>query len=177
MTRHYFTKAHSDDKPVKVPKKKLPPRAAYILIQTPDGMRKWNARRAAQQVGRSNGGRAIHRLGLAHRWTSEEAKAAAHKVWNTRWKMKMRIGARVGRPAKNRTRVDHQAMRELHTDSPVYGIQYVPPVQYIDRRGHVGYWITGEGDEAVQISERTALTRLGYLPSPRGFVPRKVYQP
>ena len=73
-----------------------------VLIElSPGQYRAMSSREYAMQLGRQKGGQIAQARGTAHRWTSEEARKAARKVWKTRWKMNKRIGIRLGRPAKN----------------------------------------------------------------------------
>lgn len=153
------------------PKRRKPaplPLPNYIVVPKPDGkgVHHINGTFAARQIGRSKGANRLHELGLAHRWTSEEARKVAKKLWSTRWRMNKHIKKRIGRPSKHRAPINHANMRARYTDNPECGIHYA---------AHSGRWLSGVGDDAREISERTALIRLGYLPSShsrQGYVPR-----
>ncbi len=147
-----------------------PPIPNYIVVPKADGgVLHVNGTRAAQQIGRSRGATRLHELGLAHRWTPDEARKVANKLWRTRWRMNGHIKARIGRPTKHRPAIDHVLMRERYNDNPEGGIHYLANVW------GGGQWFRGLGDDAREISERTALIALGHLPprhSKQGFVPR-----
>ena len=101
MTRHYFGKAIA---PAPKPARKPRPnhKGKMVLIELgPGQFRAMSSREYAMQLGRQKGGQTAQARGTAHRWTSEEARKAAQKVWKTRWRMNRKIGIRLGRPARN----------------------------------------------------------------------------
>jgi hypothetical protein len=137
-------------------------RPSYRVVRLPNGQtRKMGTAKVAQQMGRSKGGEVVQAAGKAHRWTSTTARDAALRMWRLN-PVNKRIGVRLGRPAKNRPAVDHAAIRQ----------------QYLNGSGPITFdgirWFVRAIGTTRGISERAALIRLGYLPNPRGFVPRVV---
>lgn len=67
----------------------------------PDGStRITSAGKWAHLQGSIKGATRLHALGLAHRWTSAEASAAATKGWQKKGRFVKRIGRRIGRASK-----------------------------------------------------------------------------
>lgn len=171
MTRRYFTKAHSQDRPVKPPKPPPPP--AFEIHRLPDGrVRRYHSTWLARRRGQSRGGLAIARLGLAHRWTRETARKAALKRWRTRNRLNKQLGIRVGLSPKTRERVHRAQLRlkyGLQTGKMRLGIYY----DYMDPAG----WYRLSSDGSIRpLSERWALTYLGHLGKQTGRVPREVLE-
>jgi len=119
-------------------------------------------------MARSKGGRTAQAKGTAHRWTSETARKAAKKLWATRWRKVN--GMRIGVPAKKRASVDRQALRERYKNgrTETSAITYEGFIE----GGHV--WAECDGVSIRPISERTALRKLGHLPSPTPAIPLRV---
>lgn len=172
MTRKYFTKAHSQDRPIKPPKPPPPP--AFEIHRLPDGrVRRYHSTWLARRRGQSRGGLAIARLGLAHRWTSETARKAALKRWCTRNRLNKQLGIRVGLSPRIRPRVDRAALREYYRTHCVLGIAY-NATYHDDGRGR---WQRLLPDGSIRpLSERWALTYLGHLGKQTGRVPREVLE-
>jgi hypothetical protein len=163
-TRQFFRKAHLLDKQPKQPRPNHYAKRVQVTFQGDPQSKLMSSREAALRVGRSKGGYSLHAKGKAHKWTSETARKAAKKLWRTRWRA-MRAGGktigspiRIGRPAMKRAAVDHQAMRVKYAFNIAAPGQ---PSAWYDPFGHT-WW-----DRGQQISERTALRRLGHLPYPR----------
>src|SRR3990167_3878521 len=169
-TRHYFPKAIAP-----------PPRKRRIRPQH-DGVtvrvlvrgqsRLVSSRYAAQQMGRSKGGRRAQQLGAGHRWTPDTARQAALKGWATRRRPSAyREGVRIGGPARYRPRVVRVPIREQYARHQGAGVGY-------DREQ--GQWyVRDEAGGTRRLSERYALIRLGMLPPAkrlRGLVPEQVLQ-
>lgn len=111
---------------------------------------------AARQLGRSKGGQAVQAAGKAHRFTSETARAAAVKSWARKGR-KTKSGRRIGRPSKYQPQLDREAIRVKHAS----------PARVWCREG---VWVHIDR----VISERQALSLLGYIKSPHGYIPEKV---
>lgn len=137
-TRHYFRKgvfARATEKPL--PKQFYAHKGRVCLAKGFDGKRTaggdkirkqyMSTRDAHHRIGTSKGGQTTQDKGLAHRWTSEEAQAAALKAWATRWRKGPR-GFRLGRRLKNSRylrEAERVAIRSAHT-SWVRGVRYDP---------------------------------------------------
>lgn len=169
-TRHYFHRAtEAKALPPKPPKPQRPVHKGKVVSVLIDGqLRIMSSKEAALRIGRSKGGRNAQATGKAHRWTSEEAKRAIRKCWNTRWRALKGTGLtkpgtrpiRIGRPAKLRPPVRRQPLRDKYASPPQTGIHFWS-----------GAWWHG----SQRIGERTALRKLGYLPYPRkNPVPDKI---
>lgn len=172
VRRSFFRKGVAlRDRQRKVPVPKIKHKGQAVLTRVQQGdkqlVRLMSSSDAHQLVGVSKGGMAIQASGQAHRWTSETARAAAKKLWATRWKFNHRIGARLGRPSKLRPRVNRVRIRAQYVDPPPFkGILYHPPTDAALK----GHWSHTEDDGRTRvISEKAALTRLGYI--------RGVHQP
>lgn len=165
MTFKYFRKAHSQDKTPKPPKPE--PIPEFEIHRLASGLvRRYNSMYLAKQRGRSKGGLAIARLGLAHRWTSESARRAALKRWRTRNRMNKHINKRIGLPSKNRAPVDRAVLRLQYAQHPRLGIIYCPVYREWQR-------LLPNGD-IRPLSERWALTYLGHLGRQASRLPREV---
>jgi hypothetical protein len=168
-TRKYFTKAIAPIKPPKPPVIKRS-KQQFVVVRLPNGETRFmNSGYVAMKMGQSKGGERVQQLGKAHRWTSEEARACAKKLWATRWKMNRRINKRLGRPASNKPMVMRAALRAHYAVWPDKGIHYQPP-----RLLGVGLWILTTKEGSRVLSERAALIRLGHLPSQHAFIPKIV---
>jgi hypothetical protein len=163
-TRHFFRKAIAPPPRVPAPQHK----GKTVMVQLGSGQTRIMASgELALQRGRSKGGLTSAARGVAHRWTSEEAKKAHKKSLG---KLCTRIGVRVGRRAKRRPAVKRAPLRERHCfPNVVEGITFDP----VSRK-----WIVHQAPDSLtvpmwrEIGERAALQRLGYLPTKRkGFVP------
>lgn len=142
-------------------RKSRPVHQGLVQIITRDGQSRMMAsNEAARQLGRSKGGRVAHERGTRYCWTPEQARAAANKLWRTRWRMNKRIGTRLGRPSKYRPRLNRVVLRQYYANNPTLGITF--------NNSEQSWFVNG-----LRISERTALTRLGHKPPPRkrGLVP------
>lgn len=92
MTRRYFTKALPPPTKIRRPSYK----GKVAIVRLPSGvMRTMKAGELALQIGRSKGGKALQTSGKAHKWTSEEARAAGKKSWEKKGRLVR--GVRVGR--------------------------------------------------------------------------------
>jgi hypothetical protein len=172
LTRQYFKRGIEAAKAIKPPKVKRPVHGSNLVmgrLGRPDKgplYRTMTSREAALQLGRAKGAATLHRLGKAHTWTSEEARAAAKKVWATRWRMIKKIGRRIGRKAKNGPIVRRAKLRERYRNNQVKGVWYDPE--------RACWWIDLTNTPRL-ISEHAALVRLGHLKSRRkGIVPDSV---
>lgn len=133
-----------------------------VVVTTQDGQtRMMSSRDAASQLGRSKGGRTAQARGTGHRFTSEEARAAARKLWDKRYPINKRIGARLGRPCNLRPFVYRAPLRLKH----VFYYACPPGVYYLENQ-----WVERSNGQTRPIGERTALRRLGYLPYPRKHI-------
>lgn len=159
-TRTFFNKGRALAlRPPKVkppPKRKIPERA-YITVEAPDGkgVRQYRTRYVNNKLASQKGGQTAQARGTGHRWDSESASKASKKVWRTRWRVNKRLGVRVCRKPKNRPTVSHVELRGFYANNPVKGIVY----------GTDTGWLLTDAHGTRRISERTALTRLGHLPS------------
>ncbi len=108
-TRHYFASAVAP--PPRVPKPKH--KGLKVVLQMPDGStRITSAGKWAHLQGSIKGAKQLHALGLAHRWTSAEASAAASKGWKHKGRFIKRIGRRVGRSSKQGLRAQTVPLSE-----------------------------------------------------------------
>ncbi len=170
-TRKYFVH-HA----VIVPKVKKPKRPNHkgklVMVEIKPGLwRTMSSRQLALQLGRSKGGLTAATRGTAYRWTSEEATKAIKKCWKKRWGKGSRIGVRLGRPAKLRPAVDRAALRLQYTYRPGTIIED-HTVEYYGLVEGKHLWSFTRGNCTRQISEKTALTRLGYIAGLHAHVPR-----
>ena len=172
MTRHFFKLGGVVRRKPKG-KRRVDHTGKAVLVALSNGhIRLMSQREAVSQIGRSKGGVEAQRRGTAHRFTSEEASKAAKKLWATRYKMNLRINARLGRPAKLAAPVRRPAIRERHALTG-------PPYPLVGCNVITGKWYVSANEQDVSlIGERTALRKLGYLPYPRkNVVPSKILQP
>lgn len=107
---------------------------------------------ALQQLGRSKGGQLT---GPEHQFTSATGSAAVRKRWERHpvTRTGMRLGARLVR----RKAVKREPLRQHYASNPTRGIRYV--------NGLGWFYDAAERGQFVQISERTALKRLGHIPT------------
>ena len=166
-TRHYFAKAIAPP-----PRRKAPDYRRKIVMttkQTGSGTiyRAMAAREAASQQGRSKGGQTAAARGMSHRWTSESAKEARQKGLEARYgRLATRIGVKVGGRIKYRPSVNRAALRVLYTERLVSGVGYDPFYNGHPFHKPHGQWLVVDTHGTRCISERTALRRLGHLPTP-----------
>lgn len=150
---------------VKLPK---PPRQTVALILTTGQSRVMPAIVWAQMAGRSRGGTTSHLRGVRPCWTTETARKAALKRWGPKGRNRLYKGRRVGLKSKRRAAIDHAALRVAYTvrynpatsPLPLGRIFFVPHPLRLQ-----WFEVTATGYRCL--SERTALTKLGHLPSPR----------
>lgn len=166
-TRHFFRKAVAPPPKIRRPKHK----GKIVMVQLGSGQTTIMASgKVASQIGSSKGGLTSAARGVAHRWTPEEARKARLRSLG---KLCKRIGVRVGMRSKRRPQVKRAPLRQLHSyPNVVEGIWYdLQQKTWFTR--NTAY--NSPLDQTVYgrtLSERAALTRLGYLPSKRkGFVP------
>lgn len=169
-TRTFFNKGRA--LALRPPKVKPPPKRkilerAYITVEAPDGkgVRQYRTRYVNNKLASQKGGQTAQARGTGYRWDSASASKAAKKVWRTRWRVNKRLGVRVCRKPKNRPAVNHVALRAIYAGNPVKGIVYVSAVYRFDNLSELGHWTLTDTHGTRRISERTALTRLGHLPS------------
>lgn len=141
----------------------LPDHNVLVEFTRPDGstyQRLMGGKAYRKLMAVSKGGRIARDNGKQHRWTSEEARKAAKKLWATRWR-KVR-GVRVGVPAKKRAPVRREAIRRQRCfDDGTEGPWFDP----FSRT----WWSQGR-----RVTERTALRKLGHLPSPLPPIPTRI---
>ena len=200
-TRHFFTKAHQDERhefradPLNEDRchhcgtdrsthwaPRVNPRhqgkSVWVVMDKSGKKQLMSSRAAAHRMGVSKGGKMIHALGKAHQWTSEEARKAARKGWKHKGRLATRIGIRVGRSAKRRPRVVRAPLRAQYAWVTGQGPR---PLVWFDQG--LGQWFAVSilNPLAIyKVSERAALVRLGYLPSAHGPVPGTIlatYEP
>lgn len=123
-----------------------------------------DAATAHRQMARRKSGRENYAKGVGHRWTVEEARAAGKKSWRKKGRLFKRTGLRIGRKLLRGISLDHEALRLVYEGREVNGILFMGGL----------WWDTMSGEEHFIVSERTALIRLGHLPSPQGYVPDTV---
>lgn len=143
-----------------------------VIVLTREGVtRTMSSRDAASQLGRSKGGRTAQARGTGHRYTSETARAAARKLWDTRYPMNVKLGRRLGRVSKCLPAVRRAPLREKHAFSAPEGYPHAAGIYYVKLHTVSGVrhqWVSYDGGTGVQLlGERTALRRLGYLRYPR----------
>lgn len=191
MSRQFFKKGVANrDRVRPTPRRKVRHKGQAVLTRVQRGdktlVRLMSSADAAHLVGVSKGGLAIQAAGTAHRFTPEEARKAARRLWDRRWKLSKRTGARLGLPAKRRPGVKRAPLRAQYAEPPPFkGIQFHPvmagdPLPAGTPQSQHGYWTyTYEipyppGQATRVLSERAALTRLGYLASSRKPVPESI---
>lgn len=146
-------------KPLREPRKKHP---LFVVVKTPVGdTRQYGGSWLAQRQGNAKGGQIAQARGTGYRWDSESARQAALKAWQTRWR-KVR-GIRIGRRAKQRPRVLRAPLRAIYALEPKNGIQYSPALKV---------WVITDDQGTRCLSERTALQKLGHLPTGSHPFPR-----
>jgi hypothetical protein len=126
-----------------------------------------SSRKAAQVLGGQKGGLAIAAAGTAHRWTPETARKAAVKSWTKVRKFNKRINARVGVKANRRKALWRAPLRAYYAENPTRGIHFEN--SFLGAR-----WLRTSHGITREISERAALTALGHLSSPRGYIPDSI---
>ena len=98
IKRHYFAKAIAPPPP-RMPRPQHT--GQKVVVQLPNGQtRITSSAKWARLQGSVKGAATLHARGLAHRWTSEEARAAALKSWKHKGRFIHRIGRRIGRASK-----------------------------------------------------------------------------
>ncbi len=171
MGRGFFRKAVALRDKVKGVKVRPPSHKGKIVwtrrqVGTGFEYRYMSSAEAAKQRGRRNAGL----LGRGHRWSSEEARAAALKSWRKHGRPGPYTGRRLGRKLACAKRVKRQPFRDLHEGRWFRGYRYDPSERQ---------WWRGIPDTAPvlgrRVAERTALRNLGYLPKPGGYVPDEVH--
>jgi hypothetical protein len=129
------------------------------LVTLADGTtRLMSADEVRRKLASQKGGRTAARKGTRYSWNSKTAREAALKAWATRWRRLRYSGVRAGRPRHQRPPVDHAKLRAYYAKHPTLGIHFYPA-------SNRWFEVTSQG--YVQLSERSALIRLGHLPPPR----------
>jgi hypothetical protein len=139
-----------------------------VIAQGVKEGRPYNIAMSAEEVGRQQARSKGGSRGKGHKFTSEDARKAALRLWAKRWRLVK--GVRVGKPAYRRPAVRRAPLRAFYAKFPTNGVRY-DPVENI--------WVrkVGEGWPRT-ISERTALRHLGHLPyyvnDRKGLIPEVV---
>lgn len=171
-TRHFFKGTYAKPAPRHRQRRKRAPQIVVGQAKQADGKTKsryMTAGQARQKQGNSKGGLTTHRRGLAHVWTSEEARAAALKSWRKKGRLNARTGARIGRKLRRIPQLtvnEKVLIRCRYSAYPEKGIRYDSTEKQWQR-------VTFARTVNIirVISERQALRVLGYRPSPNGFIP------
>ncbi|GAC1471509.1 MAG: hypothetical protein PVSMB7_23340 [Chloroflexota bacterium] len=152
MTRHYLYRTDATKmSPSRYVRRRRPKPSKIVIPTYADGGRHpiMSRARALLIMGGSKGGK----KGKGYRWDSASARKAILKCWATRWRFNKTIGHRIGRSPRNRPVVKRQPLRDQYALTPRLGIRYA---------GDIGWHLEATGE---CLSERTALERLGHLPS------------
>lgn len=163
MTQRFFRKAHSQPKRLKLPKPK-PAYTGNTLLQVKLGSgayRLMTARQYNHLRGVSKGGSRTTgwRPG---RFTSETSQKANKKLWGRYWRQSKRTGNRLGMPRRRRPQAARAPLRAYYAEHPTNGIQF----HTLDNSWTLTTQDAHTGElRTMEISERTALTRLRHLPS------------
>ncbi len=179
-TRHYFGPRKPPKKYPCKPRKPKPKPVVIGKAETATGtiaVQAMTAGQARHHQGVRKGGLVIWETGVAHKWTSEQARAAAQKRWRVKGRKRRRYGPnadqpmiRLGYKLATAPRQDRKALRVLGAAMPRKGIRY----SFVDSE-----WQRYEYVKGIcfvrKIGENQALRRLGHLlparPSSRVFVP------
>jgi hypothetical protein len=151
-SRRYFTKVIPPPiDPPKIPPPRLVVGSKVDVVTGKRQHRLMSGVNAAQLLGASKGGQLSHAKGTGHRWTPAQARRAARKYWKMH--PVTRTGRRLGVASKRRPKVARAPLRELYAFKPLRGIWYDPQLGWRRRVDNIAYGV----------SERTALTALGYI--------------
>lgn len=200
MTRTFFRKgiaAAAQPHPPKQPKK--PPvqnrgRVCVGAMTRADGVvvkKLMSATKAQQVLGAQKGGQMVQEGdGSPSRFTSESGRKAALKLWygeHARRRFNKKINRRIGGPSKNRPPLNRAALRARYAETPTKGITCrhtmgvgytwweCQPCTRIDCSAPFCSLCSCGWMLLRQITERTALRRLGHLNYARiNFVPENI---
>jgi hypothetical protein len=172
MSRSFFRKAVAlRDKPAKVRgHRRVSLKGNLVWTRTKVGTRYVHRYMTEAQARMKQGAQKMGRSPRAHRWTSEEARKAALKSWKKKGRKGPYTGRRLGRKLARAKAVDREPFRILHSDRWFLDYMYATAQkQWYKLRKDPYAWVQ-------QVSERTALRNLGYLPKPSGHVPEEVHK-